>query len=463
MKKMIAGLLCCALVLSMTACGSGAGSADQTTSASGAEPTPQAGGSQAGSSPSGEAPSGELDPNIKATLTFATWDNEAMLLYEELEMESLFKQKFPNVEIEIEEFKDDEEYFNSMKIRAAANELPDVMFLQPRKFPIFKEFMLDLSDMEAVKNNRLAGGYQVDGKIIGIPEKQGGDYVFYWSDVFEGAGVSVPKTWEDFVNTADKLQQHYGAQDPDFMALAMGAKDEWPVYPLMEYGPASFSGTGDYWDRMAGEDEPFAEGKPIRAAFEKVNALFSNGVLGRDPLGIGYDQALSLFTQKKAGMMIDSSLGLAKIKGSGADLTTLKSFYLPFTGDDGSFNHAVQGDFFMSIPASAPNPALSKAFVEFYFGEWYPAYIQRLSSESTMTTAEKAKDPYMAYADQEQPTYNLVMYKAGGDDYAAIVSETKFDYNKLGTAMLTEGFDLGARFDELNAAWKAARAKLGLA
>lgn len=451
MKKRITALLCAALALSMTACGSG-----------GATPTPASPASQSGGSDA-EAPSAEgLDPNIKATLTFATWDNEAMLLYDELGLEEQFQQKFPNVDIEIEEFKDDEEYFNSMKIRAAANELPDVMFLQPRKYPIFKEFMLDLSDMDAVKNNRLADGYQVDGKIIGIPEKQGGDYVFYWSDLFEEAGVSVPKTWDAFVDTADKLQQHYGAQDQDFMALAMGAKDEWPVYPLMEYGPSSFSGVGDYWDQMAGEDEPFAEGKPIRAAFEKINTLFGKGVLGRDPLGIGYDQALSLFTQKKSGMMIDSSLGLAKIKNSGADLTTLKSFYLPYTGDDGAFNHAVQGDFFMGIPASAPNVALSKAFVEFYFSDWYPAYIERLSSESTMATVEKAKDPYMAFADQEQPEYNLVMYKAGGDDYSAIVAETKFDYNKLGTAMLTEGFDLNAQLDELNAAWKAARAKLGL-
>ena len=51
----------------------------------------------------------EVDPNIKATLTFATWDNEAMLLFDELDIEGRFQELYPNVSIEIEEFKDDDE------------------------------------------------------------------------------------------------------------------------------------------------------------------------------------------------------------------------------------------------------------------------------------------------------------------------------------------------------------------
>ena len=76
----------------------------------------------------------ELDPNIKATLTFATWDNEAIDFYEELDLEGRFQELYPNVDLEIEEFKDDVEYFNQMKIRASANELPDLMYLQTRYF-----------------------------------------------------------------------------------------------------------------------------------------------------------------------------------------------------------------------------------------------------------------------------------------------------------------------------------------
>ena len=53
-------------------------------------------------------------------------------------------------------------------------------------------------------------------------------------------------------------------------------------------------------------------------------------------------------------------------------------------------------------------------------------------------------------------------YVGGGDDYTAIVNECKFDYNKVGTSMLTDGFDLEATFAQLNADWSAAREKLGM-
>ena len=39
------------------------------------------------------------------------------------------------------------------------------------------------------RNNTLAAEFAVDGKIIGVPEKISTDYVFYWADMFEEAGV----------------------------------------------------------------------------------------------------------------------------------------------------------------------------------------------------------------------------------------------------------------------------------
>ena len=147
----------------------------------------------------------EVDKNIKATLTFATFDNEAMLLFDELDIEGRFQELYPNVSIEIEEFKDDDEYFKQMKIRASVDELPDVMYLQTRYFPVFKDYMLDMSELEATKNNVMAASYAVNGVVLGIPEKRSEDYVFYWANMFEEAGVAVPKTWEDYVAACEKL------------------------------------------------------------------------------------------------------------------------------------------------------------------------------------------------------------------------------------------------------------------
>ena len=79
-------------------------------------------------------------------------------------------------------------------------------------------------------------------KILGLPEKRQEEYVLFWRDMFDEAGVDVPQTWDEFVDVSEKLQEYYGTSNSDFMAIALGAKDEWPIYPLVENMPSAISG-----------------------------------------------------------------------------------------------------------------------------------------------------------------------------------------------------------------------------
>ena len=170
----------------------------------------------------------------------------------------------------------------------------------------------------------------------------------------------------------------------------------------------------------------------------------------------------TLFAQKQAAILALGDWGLQNIINGTDDISQLGTFYLPTrnTTDD-PFRVIVQGDSFMGVTTHSENPELAKAFVEwFYSEEWYPDYINYVSSASSMTTFPKEKDPILAEADELQPDAELVMYDGGGDDFQAIQNETTFDYKKLGAEMFTEGFDLDARLAELNEKWTAARAKL---
>ena len=439
MKKLLAVFLSLAMIFAMAACSGNSENMQQGSSAEG------------------------LDPNIKATLTFGTWDADAMRLYDELDIEGRFQQLYPNVTIEIEEFKDDTEYFNAMKIRASAQSLPDIMFNETVTLANFAEYLYDLSDLDATKNNVLAEGYAVDGKILGLPEKRQEEYVLFWRDMFDEAGVDVPQTWDEFVDVSEKLQEYYGTSNSDFMAIALGAKDEWPIYPLVENMPSAISGNGQYWNEMAEVDRPFEEGTDIRAAYEKINDLFHTGVFGKDPLGMGYDQAFSIFMQKNAAMAMDSPIGLTGIYSAGIDTSNLESFYLPFReNEEDPLNLPVRGDFLMGITTCTENYELAKAFVEFYFSEaWYPDYIDNLSSASTMSTVEKEMDPILESANTNSTNVKVYTYDGGGEKFQSLVTETRFDYKKLGAEMFTEGFDLDSALAKLNDDWEAARASLG--
>lgn len=462
MRKKLAALTMCAAL----AAGSLYGCAPEDgTSASAAAPaSTEAQAESKGEETTAAASNVEVNEDLEGDLVFAIWDNNLMDYIDQNDMAGKFQEAYPNINIEVEKIKDDSEYWNAMKMRASANQLPDVMFNKPFTLSRFKDYLIDLSDLDATKNNELAAGYGLDGKILGIPMTAGYEYVYYWKDMFEEAGVEVPTTWDQLKEVSRTLQDYYGKDNPDFMAIALGAKDEWPDYPFMEFMPALEGGNGQNWNDMAKTDAPFAADTDIAKAYQKAYDLFTSGVFGKDPLGLGSDQATALFAQRQAAITALGDWGLQNIQNGTDDYSQLGTFYLPARNTESDpFRVIVQGDSFMGITTHSKNPEAAKAFVEWFYSDaWYPGYINFVTSASSMTNFPKEKDPILAEADAAQPDMELVMYDGGGDDFQAIQNETAFDYKKLGAEMFTKGFDLTARLEELNTKWAAARQKLGI-
>ena len=462
MRKKLAALTMCAAL----AAGSLYGCAPEDgTSASAAAPaSTEAQAESKGEETTAAASNVEVNEELEGDLVFAIWDNTLMDYIDQNDMAGKFQEAYPNINIEVEKIKDDSEYWNAMKMRASANQLPDVMFNKPFTLSRFKDYLIDLSDLDATRHNELAAGYGLDGKILGIPMTAGYEYVYYWKDMFEEAGVEVPTTWDQLKEVSRTLQDYYGKDNPDFMAIALGAKDEWPDYPFMEFMPALEGGNGQNWNDMAKTDAPFAADTDIAKAYQKAYDLFTSGVFGKDPLGLGSDQATALFAQKQAAITALGDWGLQNIQNGTDDYSQLGTFYLPARNTESDpFRVIVQGDSFMGITTHSKNPEAAKAFVEWFYSDaWYPGYINFVTSASSMTNFPKEKDPILAEADAAQPDMELVMYDGGGDDFQAIQNETAFDYKKLGAEMFTKGFDLTARLEELNTKWAAARQKLGI-
>lgn len=435
-KKVLAALLCAAMVAtSLVGCGGSDGK---------------------------ESGKKDGESELSGELVIALWDNRTMELFESLDLEGRFQELYPDVTLEFEKLKDDTEYWNAMKMRAAANQLPDVMFNKTFTLSRFKEYLVDISDLKAVEDNKVASGYAVDDKILGIPLTMSSEYVYYWKDMFKEAGVEVPDTWAELEEVSKKLQDYYGKDNGDYMAFAIGGKDEWTTYPFAEFMPSLISGNGQNWNTMAGQDEPFVEGTDVNTAFKKIDSLFSSGVFGKDPLGLSNDQAYNLFATKQSSIIAAGARALKSFKDTAESTDELGTFYLPVRDDESEpFRTVTQGDLFLSVTSHCENPELAKAFVEFCFSEdWYPDHIKSIPDDSASKTFTKEKDPILAQADELQPEAEIVMYDGGGDDFQALVAETTFDYKKLGAQMLIPDFDLDEALNELNTKWKAAREKL---
>ena len=406
----------------------------------------------------------DSDNPYAGTLTLTTYDNNLNDFIEKNDLIGKFQKVYPDADIEVEKIKDDTEYWNAMKMRASAGQLPDIMFNKPFTLARFQDYMLDLSDTKAAADSLYAADYAVNGRILGIPLTSGYEYVYYWKDLFQEAGVEVPETWEELQEVCSALQAYYGAKDPDFMALGLGLKDEHTDYPFMEFMPALISGNGQNWNTMASQDRPFDEGTDVRACYELVYKLFNSGILGKDPLGVGNDQVTNLFAVKRVAVFPSGDWSLMNIINAGADITELGTFYLPARqSEDDPFRVIVQADSFMGVSKHSKHPELAKAFIEWFYSEaWYPDYINYVAAASSMKTFPKEKSAVLAEADQRAPDAVFVVYDGGGEDFIALQNETAFDYKKLGAQMVTPGFDLAGALETLNSKWTAARAKLGI-
>ena len=150
-KRWIAAAMTCTMTASLLAgCSSGSSQTEAGTQAESAK-------TEAGSEAAGDTAAAKSE-DLSGTITFTIWDNNLNDFIEQNDMVGKFQETYPNADIEVEKIKDDSEYWNAMKMRASANQLPDVMFNKTFTLSRFKDYLVDLSDTEAAKNNELAAG-----------------------------------------------------------------------------------------------------------------------------------------------------------------------------------------------------------------------------------------------------------------------------------------------------------------
>lgn len=93
---------------------------------------------------------------------------------------------------------------------------PDCSLILPRTEPVnlaMRGGLYDLSqfdDFEEVKKRFMPDAtipYQYKNGTYALPDGQGYYMLFYRTDIFEDMGLSVPKTWDEFISVSKKLQK----------------------------------------------------------------------------------------------------------------------------------------------------------------------------------------------------------------------------------------------------------------
>jgi len=284
----------------------------------------------------------------------------------------LFEQQHPDVNFDIISSSTGDEYLTQVTAKMASGD--DIDLLQGWTLARMEPFaeagrLMDLQpifdedpEFRAQLQDDPLAATTFDGGVYGIPLELAVEGIFYNKAIFEEAGISVPKTYAEFVDSFAAIR------DAGYIPIALGNTDAWigtiPYMMLVEriggmetYEKTVMEGTGSWTDK------PFVE------AAEELQRWMELGAFEPNVNGIPAVEGVARFQNGEAAMFFMGSWSLpAFIEDLGDDLGM---FNLPaMEGGEGSENHwIIIPNQSISIGGNTRYPKASADFLKFMFSE----------------------------------------------------------------------------------------------
>lgn len=189
--------------------------------------------------------------------------------------------------------------------RAATNDLPDIIQVGGMQDANTMQFMkeghfLDLSGLSCLENvvDNYKESIKFKGKNYVVPISANFSGVFYNKELFEKAGYSVPKTYDEVIAVAEDIKEK------GEVPFLFPDKDAWTLVQCWEDN-IDGSARGDRkptHDKLAKGETTFESDPLFVETLQKTVDIRSYGQ--GDTLSLGYDQAISDFATGKSYMFM---------------------------------------------------------------------------------------------------------------------------------------------------------------
>lgn len=352
----------------------------------------------------------------------------------------------PNVTVEVETIPDNSGQY--LKVRLAANDLPDLFYLKSGHLFIYKASLLSLNELNAASRNRYPA--VLDDQILGLPLVSFSEYVYYHPSIFQEVGIDVPQTFSEFMLVLEKIKKH-----GKYIPIAIGGKDEWTFYPFIEFGPPILTEDEKYLSNLTTIEEPFGKGSGFEKAANMLKTIAEQKLAGPDALGINFDQATQLFQSNQAAMI---ALGqwyysdhMSKVNSD----EDIDAFVLPWRATTKERLQAVTiPDQYMAINKNSKNTEEAVAFLEWMFShDVYQAYINNSQNSSTLTDVEAAL-PFFNKVNSSHP-FEPFMYQGLDEKFIKVKNIAHYDEKKMAQEIFA-GADVSEIVKNINENWSRA-------
>jgi raffinose/stachyose/melibiose transport system substrate-binding protein len=325
------------------------------------------GGGSNSSSATGSGTSPASGAKVKVTITSWRAEQSEIDMYKDIQAE--LNKVYPDIELDFQPVKATE-YNTSLSTALKTDSAADLIHLRPygggRKVADggYLEPLDGMKGLDQFTPDQLQAAQGTDGKQYGVPIMLSSTQVFYNKEIFTKNNLQAPKTWDEFIATAESLKKN------NVTPLAFGSKEGW-VLSLMHGAIApAFYGPDFPQQFLKGEkklDSP--EFLKSIQAFESLSPYFPDNYQG-----LGFEDVRTLFATGQTGMIIDGNFDLAAIQALNPKLD-IGVFPVPsaVAGGKPTVSTWVDGSF--ALNKKAKNKDAAKKVLEFMTSKEYGTII----------------------------------------------------------------------------------------
>lgn len=258
----------------------------------------------------GTKPKEEVTPEAEKVITITVWDQFG---YEGAtaagpamdKLEAIYEERHPNINIE-RTFISDMKIRDQLRIAVAGGTEPDMFYTWPAA-AVLASYAKDGKLVDLTEAANKYGWFDklpeleikrcsYKGKLYAFPTEQDYMLVYYNKDLFKDLGLSVPTTYNKFLNLCEDIKRK------DYIPIAFGNSGKWPATNTLSLIMANTAGIKLEEEVLHGDTPWLNEG------FLKSCEVFidwaDRGFFPKGFNGISYEEANSLFTMGEAVMNI---------------------------------------------------------------------------------------------------------------------------------------------------------------
>ena len=252
-----------------------------------------------------------------------------------------------------------EEYYNKLNALVAAGETPDVFIVSPG--PQLTDYVepgvaAPLDDYlnkdgwkDSFTSDAVFTQQTYDGKIYAVPLNTAAACCFYNTEMFEKAGASVPKNWDEMIKTCDKLKA------AGYTPVTISAGTAWCLSMVAGY---MCEAEGVNLPKLADGSASWTDGKLENVCNKLVQ--FSD-YFQRTAAGDTNDVATANFYNENAAILIQGSWVIGQINGSNPEFES-KCGVFQFPGVE----RIIAKSDSLCMSSSSKNPDAAAALIKYF-------------------------------------------------------------------------------------------------